>query len=793
MVRAWRAIKTSHEDCLVLYRVGEFYEILDGDARIVSRVLGLQLTRRRQKDSDDVPMCGIPAGSLDSMAARLLSQSYKLVVSEPAADPGAGRLLRVLTPGTSVALDVLDPGRPNNLMVARADGQAISFAWMDISTGEAATATASFSGCAAVLARAIPTEILVTSWPEGSAALTQAIRNAAIPMQDLSTRDDVNADDDVSLRATFGDGFRESLRGMGAGEIRALCQLLAYLHRVFGQYPSVAGRPRRDDATDIMEIDSFTLRGLEVLTSGAGRYAALIGVLDRTVTAADRRLLTRQLSAPQANLRRIRQRLGMVRYFVDHPATRSDLQESLSGLPDLMRAAGRLSLRQGGPKDLALIRDGLSIVGATMRHLPKEDDVFAVLARELAASAGDDLRMLVHRLRRGLVREPPAALQDGDVIAVGYDQDLDDLRRQRDEVAQGIEALRQLYAETLGVKSLKIRTNSVIGYHVEIPAQAAEKIDPSVFRLRQGLASATRYTTDALDRLAASQDELGRQIGLVEETRYRDLVGEVLILRGVIMRVAQAAAVLDLVAGLAQAAAEGFWVEPDIHDGVDLAIREGRHPVAENLLEAGGGSFVPNDCVMGADHRMWVITGPNMAGKSTFLRQTALIILMAQIGSFVPAREARIGIVDRMYSRIGAGDDLAAGKSTFMVEMQETATILQEATARSFVILDEIGRGTATLDGLAIAQATMEYLHDVVKCRTLLATHYHELAELADGYAHAVSMMMDAQGDQSAETFSYRMMPGRAGNSYGLRVARMAGVPESVVRRAEEILVERGK
>jgi len=258
MVRTWRAIKTSHEDWLVLYRVGEFYEILDGDARIVSRVLGLQLTRRRQKDSDDVPMCGIPAGSLDSMAARLLSQGYKIVVSEPAADPEAERLLRQLTPGTSVALDVLDPGRSNNLMVVRADGQAISFAWMDISTGETATATASASGCAAVIARAMPTEILVTSWPEGSVALAQAIHNASIPMQDFSTRDDAHADEDVPLRETFGEGFCESLRGMSANETKALSWLLAYLHRVFGRYPSIAGRLRRDDAAAIMEIDSFT-------------------------------------------------------------------------------------------------------------------------------------------------------------------------------------------------------------------------------------------------------------------------------------------------------------------------------------------------------------------------------------------------------------------------------------------------------------------------------------------------------------------------------------------------------
>ncbi|MFW6681537.1 DNA mismatch repair protein MutS [Komagataeibacter intermedius] len=793
MVRAYRALKEKNQGYIVLFRVGEFYEILDADSRTVGRVLGLQLTRRRQKESDDVPMCGIPAGSLDVMAGRLLAQGYRLAICEQPTELGAERPVHRLTPGTCVALEVLDAGSSNNLMVALSDELSVSFAWIDISTGEAATATASLSGCAAVIARAMPTEILVARWPDGSPALATAIRNAGVAMQDLSLLSDAERTDDASLAATFGEGYRDILRGMSNRELQAMRVLLTYIARTFGRFPVPAGPPRRDADGDIMQIDGFTLRGLEVFVSSAGREGALVSVLDRTVTAPGRRLLTRQLSAPQANVRRIRQQLDMVRYFVDHPQVRSECRDILSRLPDILRAAGRLSLRQGNPRDLANIRDGLSICLDLLRCIESANEALSIVNRELGLANSGELKDLVQRLRRALLQDPAASPNEGEVIAYRYSSELDAKRQLRDKSREAIDALKLQYIQQYGVRSLKIRANSVIGYHVEVPVGAAPRLDPSIFRLRQGLASSTRYTTDELDRQAQLEEETVQAIIRTEEKLYRELVEAVLDVRNTIGRVAQAAAALDLVAGFAQAAAEGLWVEPEVHEGVDLAIEQGRHPVAERLLEERGRCFQPNDCVMGSRTRMWVITGPNMAGKSTFLRQTALIILMAQVGSFVPARRARIGLVDRMYSRIGAGDDLAAGKSTFMVEMQETATILQEASERSFVILDEIGRGTATSDGVAIAQATMEYLHDVVMCRTLLATHYHELADLADISNGGVSMMMDASSGSSEEAFSYRMTPGRAGNSYGLRVARMAGVPEPVVQRAEQLLIERSR
>lgn len=791
MVRAWRTLKAASGSDLVLYRVGEFYEVLEGDARIVARVLGLQLTRRRQKDNDPLPMCGIPSSSLDAMAGRLLSQGYKLTVSDPSSEPEGERHIHRLTPGTSVALDVLEAGRPNNLLVALAEGASVSFAWMDLSTGEAATATSSLSGCAAILARAMPTEILVAQWPEDSSALAQAVRNTGVIVQDISLTSETDRLSDTGLTESLGERWADTLRGTAAGEIEALRVLLAYIARTVGRFPSGISRPRRDLAGDLLDIDDFTLRGLNIFNSSAGRDGSLLGVLDRTVTAAGRRLLMRQLAAPQARKRRIQQRLEMVRHFVDHPTIRHDCQETLSHLEDMVRASGRLSLRKGGPRDLTAIRSGLATCADINRLMSPPPPTLAGLHHEFEIVTRGDLATLLATLRRAILADPASSPAEGDVIAPRFDKRLDALRERRAEVSAEIDALRDRYSRESGIRSLKIRSNAVIGYHIEVPSTATGKLDPGVFRLRQGLASSTRYTSEELDRLADQKDRVQHEVLQEEERICRGLIEETLTLRKEITRIAQAAAILDLVAGLAQAAAEGHWVEPDLEESTTLEIIGGRHPVAEQLLTAEGGHFEANDCTMREDCRLWVITGPNMAGKSTFLRQTATIILMAQIGSFVPATRARVGLVDRMYSRIGAGDDLAAGKSTFMIEMQETATILREATNRSFVILDEIGRGTATSDGLAIAQATMEYLHDSVGCRTLLATHYHELAEMAGHFAGAVAMKMDASEGSDGSSFSYRISPGQAGNSYGLHVAQMAGVPEAVIRRAEAILVER--
>ena len=784
---AARAAAPGH---LVLYRVGEFYEVLGPDAAIVSRTLGIQLTRRRQKDAADIPMCGVPASTLDATTARLLTAGHKIAVSEHATEDGGDRPLRLLTPGTSVDSAVLAADRANNLTVAFAEGEAVAFAWIDLSTGEAGTCMAALEGCGPALARIAPSEVLVAQWPDGSDALAVALRGADIPLSDTNRPEPSSEDAQALLVQAYGPDARAVLRGFSPPELRALTLLLDYARATVGRLPEALLPPRRAPIGGTMEIDAPTLRGLEVLSAVSGRDGALLSVLDRTVTPPGARLLARQLRAPLTDPETIRRRLAMVRHLVGAPPLRAGCREGLSSMPDMLRACGRLSLGKAGPRDLAAVRDGLARARAIVSQLKDAPDLPAGLVtvrRELGLADEDSRDGLAGMLSRALVSVPPATTRDLGFVAEGYDRQLDACRTEAGVARNAIARLQDRYIQETGIKSLKVRTNNVLGYHLEVPAASAKALGNG-FSLRQGLASSTRYSTAELDRLATVHEATIERAARVEEALFRDLSGAVLAERAALARIAHAAAALDLVCGLAQAAAEGLWSEPELSDDITLEIEGGRHPVAERLLEALGRAFIANDCHVGGSSRLWVLTGPNMAGKSTFLRQAALIALMAQIGSFVPAARAQIGVVDKMFSRIGAADDLAAGRSTFMVEMLETSAILNQATERSLVILDEVGRGTATHDGLSIAQACMEYLHDVVGCRTLFATHFHELAEAAEAMPNAVCMTMDASAGRHDEMFAYKVKPGQSGRSYGLQVAERAGMPDVVLRRASELL-----
>jgi DNA mismatch repair protein MutS len=457
------------------------------------------------------------------------------------------------------------------------------------------------------------------------------------------------------------------------------------------------------------------------------------------------------------------------------------MPEALKGLPDLLRASGRLALGKGGPRDLAAIRDGLGVLAGTAGCLSAASGLpsgLSVIARELAAAGQGACLDLKDALSSALAADLPSQASDGGFIAAGYDASLDERRARVAGAEDAVAALQVRYIQETGVKGLRIRSNSLIGYHVEVPNAAAAALKPPAFVHRQGLASASRFTTAELDGMAASLDRAGTAASLREQEIFADLAEQAGSCREPIRRMAHAAAALDLVCGLAQAAAEGMWTEPSVTGGTGISIAGGRHPAAEAALLADGKDFVPNDCVMGDGSGLWLLTGPNMSGKSTFLRQVSTIVLMAQIGSFVPADSCAVGIVDKLFSRVGASDDLFRGRSTFMVEMLETAAILNQATRRSLVILDEVGRGTSTHDGLSIAQACMEHLGFETGCRTLFATHYHELADAAEEMPGAVCMAMEA----------FRVAPGKAGKSHGITVARMAGMPPSVVRRAEELL-----
>ncbi|WP_052402704.1 DNA mismatch repair protein MutS [Muricoccus aerilatus] len=791
MMLAHAAAKAAAPDHLLLYRVGEFYEVLAEDAPVVSGALGLQLTRRRQKDAADVPMCGVPASAASGAVARLLAAGHKVALSEQPSEPNGERPLRLMTPGTSVDADVLLEGRPNNLCVTFAEGEAVGFAWIDLSTGETGSAMASLEGCGPALARIGPSEVLVARWPDTSEALAVALRSSGVRFSKLA-RPKLAPEEAASLLTlTYGQSSQDVTRGFSPPEVTALGALLDYVRATVGHLPEALPTPRRAPLGDTMEIDPPTLRGLEVLTSASGAEGSLLAVIDRTVTAAGARLLLRQLSAPLTDPGTIRRRLAMVRFLVAAPPVRAACREALSGMPDMLRAGGRLSLGRGTPRDLAAVDGGLERAAAAAAHLNTAQELppgLVTAARELSAAADGPCAALATSLRWALLIPAPLTVEAG-FVAEGYDPQLDAARSNAAAEGIRIEALQAQYVEETGVKALRIRANTLLGYHVEVPAAAARTLGPG-FVLRQGLASSSRFATAELDRLAAAQAAATERAVRAERAVFEALRSATLAARSGLTRIAHAAAALDLVCGLAQAAAEGLWVEPELSDGTELDIESGRHPVAEMLLEADARSFVPNDCHMGETDRLWLLTGPNMAGKSTFLRQVAIIVLMAQVGSFVPAKRARIGVVDKLFSRIGAADDLAAGHSTFMVEMLQTSAILTQATARSLVILDEVGRGTSTHDGLSIAQASMEFLHDTVGCRTLFATHFHELADAAESMPHAVCRAMDASAGRHGSVFSYRVVPGRSGLSYGLKVAELAGMPAAVLERAAQLLVQ---
>ena len=792
MMVAYAAAQAAAPCHLVLYRVGEFYEVLGQDAAIVSRALGLQLTRRRQKGADDVPMCGIPAGASEQAIARLLAGGHKVAVSEQPTEEEGERPLRRLTPATSVDADVLTGGQTNNLTVALTEGEVVAFAWVDLSTGEAGATIASLEGCGPALARIAPAEILVARWPEDSEALAIAVRSSGAPFSDLPEANGSLIEPDPVLGQAYGKGWRDRLRGFSPSELVAMAVLLDYVRATLGQLPDRLPTPRRTLMGDTVQVDAPTLRGLEVLTSGSGRNGSLLSVIDRTVTATGARLLSRQLAGPLTSPQQIGRRLAMVRFLVANPQVRADCREDLGAVPDVLRACGRLSLGKGCPRDLGAIRDGLErahTIAARLRGAGELPPGLSSAARDLAAAAEGSCGSAARSLRRALAPELPATAKEPDYVATGYAARLDEARLTAARAREAVEELQVRYVAETGVKSLRIRVNTLVGYHVEVPTTQAKALGQG-FTLRQGLASSTRFSTVELDGLAARLEEASARVAAAEQAVFTELSNTVLDTREALTRVAHAAAALDLVAGLAQAAAEGLWTEPELVEGAVLDIESGRHPVAERLSEAQGRSFVANDCRMGEGNRVWLLTGPNMAGKSTFLRQVALIVLMAQLGSFVPARHARIGVVDKLFSRIGASDDLAAGRSTFLVEMQETAAILNGATERSLVILDEVGRGTSTHDGLAIAQATMEHLHDAVGCRTLFATHFHELADAADAMQNATCMAMDASAGRHGDVFTFEVTPGRAGQSYGLRAADLAGLPASVLARAEVLLAK---
>ena len=798
MMVQYLAIKEEHQDYLLFYRMGDFYELFFDDAVAASAALDIALTKRGHHKGEDIPMCGVPVHSADAYLSKLIEKNFKVAVCEQTEDPAEAKkrgpksvvnrqVVRLVTQGTLTEDSLLD-ARSHNHLAALADaGGQIGFAWLDISTGEFTVQPVAVGDLAAALSRVAPGELLA---PERLLARPDLFDifgqwNAVLSPLPNSRFDSENAK--RRLQELYGVAALDGFGSFGRAELAAAGLLVDYVALTQVDAMPRLAPPRRLAVGSVMEIDAATRTNLELMRSlSGGRQGSLLAAIDRTVTGPGARLLAARLAAPLTETVAIDDRLDAVQFFIDDTPRRADLIVHLRRCPDMMRALSRLTVRRGGPRDLAAISGGLDVAAEVQALLAGTD---LPLPAEVAAAA----EALIHhevlrdRLARALADEMPLLARDGGFIRTGYAPELDELLKLRDDGRRMIADLQSRYRGETGVDSLKVRHNNVLGYFIEVTPRHSDKMGEA-FIHRQTLASAMRYTTTELADLARDISEAAEKALAVELSLFDNLLGEVAARADAIAAAANGLAALDVAAAMAALAGDRRYCRPKIEDSLAFEIELGRHPVVEAALEAGDSAFVPNDCDLGDDKRLWLVTGPNMAGKSTFLRQNALIAVMAQIGAYVPAERATIGVVDRLFSRVGAADDLARGRSTFMVEMVETAAILNQAGPRALVILDEIGRGTATFDGLSIAWASVEHLHDVNKCRALFATHYHELTGLnarLDRLAPHTMRIKEWEGDV---VFLHEVASGTADRSYGIHVAKLAGLPPVVITRAEEVL-----
>ena len=805
LMQQYREIKSRHQDAILLFRMGDFYEMFYDDAEIASRHLGLTLTARNNGGAAEVPLAGVPVKAVGEYLRRLVQQGFRVAICEQVEDPKLAKgivrreVVETVTPGAAFSDDLLDGARNNFLCALHADGDAIGIAAADVSTGEFRLTLVHAADAPAMLARFSPREILVPRGePDRSLSALQRAEGALVTERDAWEFDPALAADELARH--FG---VMSIDGLGigadaAGAIGAAGALLRYLRELQpGGVPHLA-RPVLEHSGGIMPLDEMTRRNLELVESlrggeggssrGADLSGTLLGVFDRTLTPMGARMLRRWILAPLVERSAIDQRLDAVGAFVADPIIRASVRAALDGVRDLERLASKTAAGRSTPRELRALGDSLARMPAVeqaMKSLGTAGILATIAARWDACSDISD------RIITTLVERPPNVVGEEDAIRPGVDPDLDALRTLRSGGKDAIAQIQAVERERTGIASLKVGYNRVFGYYIEI-SNANRHLIPADYQRRQTLTGAERYVTPALKEyeervLTATERIEARERELIEQLRAR--VG------GEIRRLQQAAnvvAALDVLATFAEVAEREGYSRPEMTEEFTLEIVGGRHPVVERMMPRE--QFIPNDTRLTDDARLIILTGPNMAGKSTILRQIGLIVLIAQMGSFVPAAHARIGIVDRVFTRVGASDNLVRGQSTFMVEMAETSAILHTATQRSLVLLDEIGRGTSTYDGVSIAWAVSEHLHDRLGCKTVFATHYHELTQLADeldavrNYNVAVREVAGPQGTAPQVLFLHRLQPGGADRSYGIEVGRLAGLPAPVLGRAREVL-----
>ena len=808
MMEQYIEIKAANPDCLLFYRMGDFYELFFDDAETASRALGIVLTKRGKYLGRDIPMCGVPIERADDYLHRLIALGHRVAVCEQLEDPAEARkrggksvvrrdVVRLVTPGTLTEDSLLD-ARRNNYLLALARSRVSSsedrfaLAWIDISTGEFYVAECDRGALSAEIARVEPGEVIVSDTLYADAEFATTLRTiAAVTPLTRDVFDGATAE--RRLAGFFGVATTASFGAFSRVEVAAAAAAVTYIERTqIGKHPPLSP-PVREAAGATLQIDQSTRSNLELVRTLSGeRRGSLLAAIDRTVTAAGSRLLAQRLAAPLTDPAEIAHRLDAVTAFVNDSAARNELRLELKAVPDLARALARIVIGRAGPRDLAAIRDGIFAAGEIANRL----SALATAPRDLADAAAG-LRKpdaaIATQLAEALADELRAFRRDGGFVRAGYDATLDEARALRDESRRVIAALQVKYAETTGVRALKIRHNNVLGYFVDVTAQHGDKLMAAplnaTFIHRQTTAGQVRFTTTELGELEAKIANAAERALALELEIFERLAAMVTAATAAIKLTAEALAVVDVATALAALAVERDYVRPTVDGTLAFVISGGRHPVVEQALGKDGGPFVANDCDLSAG-LIWLVTGPNMAGKSTFLRQNALIAVLAQMGSFVPARAAHIGVIDRLFSRVGAADDLARGHSTFMVEMVETAAILNQAGEHALVILDEIGRGTATFDGLSIAWATIEHLHESNRCRTLFATHFHEMTALAAKLKRIHNATMRVKEWQGDVVFLHEVVAGAADRSYGIQVAKLAGLPPSVIERAKLVLAQ---
>ena len=809
MMAQYLKLKADHATEVLFYRMGDFYELFFDDAVQAAAALDIALTKRGKHLGEDIPMCGVPVHSHEAYLNKLIRKGFRVAICEQVEDPAEAKkrgsksvvkraVVRVVTPGT-ITEDVLLEARRNNFLAAIARAQSdYAVAWLDVSTGDFRTQSASALEIAAILSRLQPGELIVADNLLSDDALSHVWFDVDDRLTPLPGSRFDSENGRRRIEAIFGIKTLDAFGQFNRAELAAAGGLIDYVELTQkGKLPRLRPLERVEQGA-VMEIDAATRRNLELTDAMAGgRQGTLLDAIDMTVTGMGARLLATRLSAPLTDPIEVNRRLDLVDAFAVDGRARDDVRDLLKSIPEIQRALSRVSIGRGGPRDLVAIRTGLIAAQSIKDRVA--DVASLMVAEDMSDIAGnlgghDDL---VRELGIALVDEPPAALADGGFVAAEYNPRLDELRGLRDESRRLIAGLQRNYADDTGIANLKVRHNNVLGYFIEVTAKHGDGVPTggdSPYIHRQTMANAVRFATVELSDLESEISRAADRALALEHEIFTALVDQVLQSAPAIDLTAQAIARLDVASATAELAISEDYVRPAVDDSMAFVIEAGRHPVVEKALnKAGDGPFVANDSRLEMDDDnqsspLWLLTGPNMAGKSTFLRQNAVIAVLAQAGLFVPAARVHIGIVDRLFSRVGAADDLARGRSTFMVEMVETAAILHQAGPRALVILDEIGRGTSTFDGLSIAWAVVEHLHEVNACRGLFATHYHELTELAERLAGLKCFTMRVKEWQGDVVFLHEVGTGTADRSYGIHVGQLAGLPGNVVARAEEIL-----